>query len=209
MSVCILPHSPGWSGNIWLMAVRMVSDVCHWLQDKLMLCAGLTVMSSTSQFLSNATGVSSLSASLQRIRGWGYMEESPSLPLCSTLCAPLYSTLSASMLLVCCTTECSGPLLEHLSDSLIPILVVRVCACQNVIGERRKAWSPRSILLCVCCKRVCRLCAGRVLNRFSKDIGFLDDLLPHTFLEYLFVSSLICTLSISELLVTVNWQFCF
>ena len=29
---------------------------------------------------------------------------------------------------------------------------------------------------------------GRVLNRFSKDIGFLDDLLPHTFLEYLFVS---------------------
>ena len=30
--------------------------------------------------------------------------------------------------------------------------------------------------------------AGRVLNRFSKDIGFLDDLLPHTFLEYLFVS---------------------
>ena len=30
--------------------------------------------------------------------------------------------------------------------------------------------------------------AGRILNRFSKDIGFLDDLLPHTFLEYIFVS---------------------
>ena len=30
--------------------------------------------------------------------------------------------------------------------------------------------------------------AGRILNRFSADIGFLDDLLPYTFLEYVFVS---------------------
>ena len=29
---------------------------------------------------------------------------------------------------------------------------------------------------------------GRVLNRFSKDIGFLDDLLPYISCEYLFVS---------------------
>ena len=30
--------------------------------------------------------------------------------------------------------------------------------------------------------------AGRVLNRFAKDIGFLDDLLPSIFCEYLLVS---------------------
>ena len=30
--------------------------------------------------------------------------------------------------------------------------------------------------------------AGRVLNRFAKDVGFLDDLLPFTFCEYLLVS---------------------
>ena len=27
--------------------------------------------------------------------------------------------------------------------------------------------------------------AGRILNRFSKDIGFLDDLLPKTFFDAL------------------------
>lgn len=31
---------------------------------------------------------------------------------------------------------------------------------------------------------------GRILNRFSKDVGFLDDLLPLSFINYLFVSSL-------------------
>ena len=31
---------------------------------------------------------------------------------------------------------------------------------------------------------------GRVLNRFAKDVGFLDDLLPITFCEYLLVSGL-------------------
>ncbi len=31
---------------------------------------------------------------------------------------------------------------------------------------------------------------GRVLNRFSKDVGFLDDLLPQQFYEYLIVSYL-------------------
>ena len=30
--------------------------------------------------------------------------------------------------------------------------------------------------------------AGRVLNRFAKDVGFLDDLLPYVFCEYLLVS---------------------
>ena len=29
---------------------------------------------------------------------------------------------------------------------------------------------------------------GRVLNRFSKDVGFLDDLLPFQFCEYMLVS---------------------
>ena len=29
---------------------------------------------------------------------------------------------------------------------------------------------------------------GRVLNRFSKDVGFLDDLLPSVFGEYFLVS---------------------
>ena len=32
------------------------------------------------------------------------------------------------------------------------------------------------------------LTTGRVLNRFSKDIGFLDDLLPYVFCEYLLVN---------------------
>ena len=31
--------------------------------------------------------------------------------------------------------------------------------------------------------------AGRILNRFSKDIGFLDDLLPYIFCEYILVST--------------------
>lgn len=30
--------------------------------------------------------------------------------------------------------------------------------------------------------------AGRILNRFSKDVGFLDDLLPFNFCEFLLVS---------------------
>ena len=29
---------------------------------------------------------------------------------------------------------------------------------------------------------------GKILNRFSKDIGFLDDLLPYTFCEFILVS---------------------
>lgn len=31
---------------------------------------------------------------------------------------------------------------------------------------------------------------GRILNRFSKDIGFLDDLLPYSFCEFLLVGPL-------------------
>ena len=34
-------------------------------------------------------------------------------------------------------------------------------------------------------------CAGRILNRFSKDLGFLDDRLPYIFLDYLTVSFII------------------
>lgn len=30
--------------------------------------------------------------------------------------------------------------------------------------------------------------AGRVLNRFSKDLGFMDDVLPFFFFDYLGVS---------------------
>lgn len=29
---------------------------------------------------------------------------------------------------------------------------------------------------------------GRIVNRFSKDVGFLDDLLPYSFCEFLLVS---------------------
>ena len=50
--------------------------------------------------------------------------------------------------------------------------------------------------------------AGRVLNRFAKDVGFLDDLLPLTFCEFLLVnvqpakkSLLLCTWSNAHTLV--------
>ena len=33
---------------------------------------------------------------------------------------------------------------------------------------------------------------GRVLNRFSKDVGYLDDLLPFHFCEYMLVSQCAC-----------------
>ena len=36
---------------------------------------------------------------------------------------------------------------------------------------------------------------GRILNRFSKDIGFLDDLLPYIFCEYILVSTCVYTCS--------------
>ena len=29
---------------------------------------------------------------------------------------------------------------------------------------------------------------GRVLNRFSKDLGFMDDVLPYHFYDFVFVS---------------------
>jgi len=29
--------------------------------------------------------------------------------------------------------------------------------------------------------------SGRILNRFSKDVGFLDDLLPYLFCEFILV----------------------
>ena len=31
---------------------------------------------------------------------------------------------------------------------------------------------------------------GRILNRFSKDIGFMDDVLPHQFMELFTVSGI-------------------
>ena len=33
--------------------------------------------------------------------------------------------------------------------------------------------------------------SGRVLNRFSKDIGFLDDLLPYHYIDFSVVSSFV------------------
>ena len=33
------------------------------------------------------------------------------------------------------------------------------------------------------------LTLGRILNRFSKDVGFLDDLLPYHFCEFILVST--------------------
>ena len=39
------------------------------------------------------------------------------------------------------------------------------------------------------------MCAGRVLNRFSKDLGFLDDIIPQPFFDYLAVRPVvICVL---------------
>ena len=38
----------------------------------------------------------------------------------------------------------------------------------------------------ILCSHICIL--GRVLNRFSKDIGFMDDILPFQFLELFTVS---------------------
>ena len=41
---------------------------------------------------------------------------------------------------------------------------------------------------------------GRVLNRFAKDVGFLDDLLPFQFCEYFLVSQ-----SFSQILLTYSF----
>ncbi len=46
------------------------------------------------------------------------------------------------------------------------------------------------------------LCVGRVLNRFSKDIGFLDDLLPIVFFE--FIERLIRFLAILIISIAAN-----
>ena len=35
---------------------------------------------------------------------------------------------------------------------------------------------------------VLKIILGRVLNRFSKDIGFLDDMLPYIACEFFYVS---------------------
>lgn len=48
---------------------------------------------------------------------------------------------------------------------------------------------------------------GRVLNRFSKDIGFMDDILPLHFLE-LFTVSVIATIQCSYLLVLCCFSCC-
>lgn len=34
----------------------------------------------------------------------------------------------------------------------------------------------------------CPVLAGRILNRFSKDIGHMDDLLPLTYLDFIQVT---------------------
>lgn len=38
----------------------------------------------------------------------------------------------------------------------------------------------------------CPVVAGRILNRFSKDIGHMDDLLPLTYLDFIQVTQLWC-----------------
>ena len=52
-----------------------------------------------------------------------------------------------------------------------------LCACYTLLWK-----SVRTTLVCV-------LIIGRILNRFSKDVGFLDDVLPYFFCEFIIVSS--------------------
>ena len=37
---------------------------------------------------------------------------------------------------------------------------------------------------------ISKTCTGRILNRFSKDIGCMDDLLPPTFFDVISVISI-------------------
>ena len=46
---------------------------------------------------------------------------------------------------------------------------------------------------------------GRVLNRFSKDIGFMDDLLPFQFVELFSVSKLIEVASVIVVLLLFSY----
>ena len=101
------------------------------------------------------------------------------------------STLSASTLLVFFTMKCLHQSYEHLYFSLIPIPVVGVVT----------AWHCRTLLCSVTVKNVYLFStiSGRILNRFSKDIGFLDDLLPHVFLEFVYVSTNLNSVQIQKL----------
>ena len=38
---------------------------------------------------------------------------------------------------------------------------------------------------------LCIWCIGRILNRFSKDVGFLDDVLPYVFCETVVVCDIL------------------
>ena len=42
--------------------------------------------------------------------------------------------------------------------------------------------------MCLITSTMYLLNLGRVLNRFSKDVGFLDDLMPYVFCEFILVS---------------------
>ena len=42
------------------------------------------------------------------------------------------------------------------------------------------------------------MCAGRVLNRFSKDLGFLDDIIPQPFFDYLAVRPVVTYMAASN-----------
>ena len=51
------------------------------------------------------------------------------------------------------------------------------------------------------------ICVGRVLNRFSKDVGFLDDIIPPPFFDYLSVSITYAALCSSMLVITITHCF--
>ena len=71
----------------------------------------------------------------------------------------------------------------HAWSALVPTIstACMVCTCSNYL---------HSIYICMHglfnLHGIC-LCAGRVLNRFSKDVGFLDDLLPYIYTEFVLV----------------------
>ena len=68
-----------------------------------------------------------------------------------------------------CTTECSEVSYELQYCSSTQTQLVCVFRCSPAVSEML-------------------LSLGRVLNRFSKDIGFMDDLLPYHFNELFSVS---------------------
>ena len=85
------------------------------------------------------------------------------------------------MPLVFSMTECLPQYSEHQWDSLTQTQLVPFFT-KFALG----AVFLRPYTFCIL--------AGRVLNRFAKDVGFLDDLLPFIFCEYFIVCCIIATL---------------